>query len=215
MDRYRLLDPPHKGIRHLLGQWALATGNTDVHNADELAALKSLTNRVVFLLEDHARNEEEWIFPLAESRAPGSTTHILAEHEDMDNLLAQVATRIYALGAESTLEEVSGVYLALTHFQAHYLLHLLEEEQNFEPLLWSLYTDEELQEAEAKVAQNLDPQVLLMWFAVCVPARSIPEDAAVLRNIRQVLPTEQFDSVLAAIEPELPLERFSALLNEL
>lgn len=215
MSRYRLLDPPHKGIRHVLGQWALAAGSTDVRDRDELAAFTALTSKVLLLLEDHASNEEEWVFPLAEARQAGASAALHSEHEQLDELLHRVTSAIDLLGDESTEDDISAMYLAVTEFQARYLLHLLEEERVLEPILWSLYTDDELASAEAKVAQGIDPGMLLLWFAACAPARTITEDAEVLRNVRQVLPSELFAQVLAAIESELPSERYSALLDQI
>lgn len=215
LSRYRLLDAPHKGLRHLLGQWALAAGNTDVDDASELADFISLTSRVRLLLEDHARNEDEWVFPLAEARQPGACAGLHDAHERLDALLEEVFTSIEALGEKSTADDSWSMYLAVTEFQARYLMHLLEEERVLEPMLWSLYTDEELQIAEAKVAQGIDPALLLMWFAACAPARTLAEDAEVLINVRGVLPPEAFAQVLTVIEGELPAPRYSALISRL
>lgn len=215
MTRYRLLDPPHKGIRNLLGRWSLASGSTDVRTPAELHELQSLTAMVVALLEDHAANEADWIFPLLEARAPGSTAQLLHEHEELDAELLAARDQVMALASTSTVDEVLDAHLAVTAFQAHYLLHLVEEERDFEPRLWALYSDAELRGAEASVAASLDPSLLLSWFAVCAPARTVAENVDVLSNVRAVLPPEAFGAVLETLHRELPPARLEAILSAL
>lgn len=215
VNRYRLLDPPHKGIRNLLGMWSLASGSTDVRDTAELEALKQFTARVVALLEDHAHNEEAWVFPLLEARAPGTVAALHHEHERLDAQLRVVRDTISALTDASDSEAVLAAHLAVTEFQARYLLHLIEEDTEFEPRLWALYSDEELMAAEAAVAVDLDPALLLQWFEICAPARTIAEDIDVLRNVRAVLPPEAFSAVLAAIERTMPSQRFESIIQRL
>lgn len=215
MNRYRLLDAPHKGLRNLLGQWALVSGNCDPRVPEDLERLKSLTAHVVTMLEDHAANEERWVFPLAEARMPGATSALHADHENLDALLVSVTGKIERLSADSTPEVLSDMHLAVTQFQGCYLIHLVEEERDFEPLLWELYTDEELQAAEAEVAQSLNPALLLDWFAICAPARTDAENLEVLRNVHTVLPKEAFDAILARLSEVLPPSRYATIVEEL
>jgi len=215
MARYRLLDPPHKGIRHLLGQWSLASGNTDPRVPGEWDRFTTLTALVVTMLEDHGRNEEEWVFPLLDARIPQGSHALHADHEQLDTLLAGVNRAIQALDTSASADEMHAVHLLVSEFHARYLLHMIQEETTLEPALWDLYSDEELMAAEAAVAQSVDPQLLLEWFRACAPARTVREDVEVLRNVRVVLPPEAFAAVLDVVASALPEDRFSQILAAL
>jgi hypothetical protein len=56
-------------------------------------------------------------------------------------------------------------------------------------------------------------EVLLEWFAVCVPARTMAENAAVLANMKTAVPPEAFEAILGAIRPQISAERFADILT--
>jgi hypothetical protein len=215
MERYRLLDPPHKGLRYALAQWALASGNTDQRSETEVAEFQAMTTLVASLLEDHARNEEEWVFPLLTARIPDGAAGLHAEHEHLDASFGAVVAAIGEIHQGTTDDAMHAIHMAVTSFQAQYLLHMIEEETTLEPALWDLYTDDELRAAEAAVAQSIDPELLLAWFRVCAPARTIREDVDVLTNIRGVLPPEAFQVILSTLEDSMTPPRFAAVVQRL
>jgi len=213
MAGIRLLDPPHKGIRHLLGQFSLVAGRTDYDDPQELGVLRSLAHRVLTLLEEHARNEDDVIFPLLEAKEPGSTAALHADHAVLDASLASIVSRLDAMDGSQTREDAHAVYLDVTEFQARYLLHLVREEHDFEPRLWPHYSDDELRAAEAVIAQTMSPELLLAWFAVCAPARTIAENREVLANVKGVLPAEVYASIIDTLRPEFPAGRLERILE--
>lgn len=221
MNRYRVLEAPHKGIRHLLGEWALVSGNADASCAADIDALQSLTRLCVTLLEDHARNEDAWILPLLEATAPGSTHELDVEHQLMDESLIALSAQICAFdpdghGSEQDrAEEMDRLHREVTRFQARYLLHMYEEEATIHPALWDGYTDEELREAEARVAVNLDPALLLEWFRVCAPARPVADMRAVLQGLQPALPQEAFDGILAVLDSSMSEDRLHRIVDDL
>jgi hypothetical protein len=213
VTRFRLLDPPHKGLRFALGALALEAGRTDCADAQQVVALKELARRTLVLLEDHARNEDEHVFPLLEAKVPGATAALHRDHELLDTQALTIVSAIEALDGSQSPDDLHEIYLDITHFQAEYLEHLLLEERTVEPMLWEHYTDDELIAGEVEVATSMPFEVLLEWFAVCVPARTVAENAAVLANMKSAVPPEAFDAILGAIRPQISAERLASILK--
>lgn len=194
----------------ILGSWSLAAGRTDYTDPDDVRSFQELSARVATLLADHARNEDEHVLPLLERAAPGASADAHREHEDLEAELAPILAAIEALDCAHA--DQHDLYLAITQFQAHYLLHLVEEERVIEPALWKHYTDEELLADEAEVVQDIPFDLLLQWFAVCVPARTIAENRQVLAGVRSAVPAEAFEQIVEALRPVSSPERLSAML---
>jgi hypothetical protein len=213
MTGVRLLDPPHKGIRHLLGQFSLVAGRTDYTDLVELAELRDLAHRVLTLLEEHARNEDDVIFPMLEAKSPGATSALHDDHSVLDASLESIVSRLDAMDGTSSREDAHALYLDVTEFQARYLLHLVREERDFEPQLWPRYTDDELRAGEAVIAQTMSPELLMAWFTVCAPARTITENREVLTNVKGVLPPEIYAGIIETLRPEFPAGRLETILE--
>lgn len=213
MTGARLLDPPHKGIRHLLGQFALMAGRTDYTDPAELAGLRDMAHRVLTLLEEHARNEDDVIFPMLEAKSPGATASLHADHDLLDASLESIVVRLDSMDGTQSREEAHALYLDVTEFQAKYLLHLVREEREFEPTLWPYYSDDELRAGEAVIAQTMSPELLMAWFTVCAPARTIVENREVLTNVKSVLPAEVYAGIIETLRPEFPAGRLETILE--
>ena len=213
MTGVRLLDPPHKGIRHLLGQFALVAGRTDYTDPAELAELREVAHRVLTLLEEHARNEDDVIFPLLDAKNPGASALLHADHDLLDASLESIVARLDAMDGMQSREEAHALYLDVTEFQAKYLLHMVSEERDFEPMLWSHYSDDELRAGEAVIAQTMSPDLLMAWFTVCAPARTITENREVLTNVKGVLPPEVYAEIIETLRPEFPAGRLETILE--
>ncbi len=213
MTGLRLLDPPHKGLRHLLGKFALAAGRTDYADPVELAALRDLAHRVQTLLEEHARNEDDVIFPLLEAKVPGATAALHADHGVLDASLESIVARLDEMDGTQSREDAHALYLDVTEFQARYLLHLVREERDFEPELWPHYSDDELRAGEAVIAQTMSPELLMAWFTICAPARTVTENREVLNNVKGVLPPEVYAGIIEALRPEFPAGRLETILE--
>lgn len=213
MTGVRLLDPPHKGIRHLLGQFALVAGRTDYTDPTELAELREMAHRVLTLLEEHARNEDDVIFPMLEVKSPGATASLHADHDVLDTSLASIVDRLDVMDGTQSREDAHALHLDVTEFQAKYLLHLVREERDFEPMLWPHYSDDELRAGEAVIAQTMSPELLMAWFTVCAPARTITENREVLTNVKGVLPPEVYAGIIEILRPEFPAGRLETILE--
>ncbi|MEY2755326.1 MAG: hypothetical protein RJB65_1684 [Actinomycetota bacterium] len=142
MERIRPLDPPHKGLRHGLGQLSFMLGNTDFRDDNELARLRTLTDEVVTLLHDHARQEDEFIFAPAERFAPGSPAVDREQHDALHAAVEAIHARISALRPETSAGEVDEIIRAFRSFHVDYLVHMDHEESILEPILIAHQTDE-------------------------------------------------------------------------
>jgi hypothetical protein len=90
---------------------------------------------------------------------------------------------------------------------------MVREERDFEPMLWSHYSDDELRAGEAVIAQTMSPDLLMAWFTVCAPARTITENREVLTNVKGVLPPEVYAGIIETLRPEFPAGRLEIILE--
>jgi hypothetical protein len=172
-----------------------------------------VAHRVLTLLEEHARNEDDVIFPLLDAKNPGASAFLHADHDVLDASLESIVARLDAMDGMQSREEAHVLYLDVTEFQAKYLLHMVREERDFEPMLWSHYSDDELRAGEAVIAQTMSPDLLMAWFTVCAPARTITENREVLTNVKGVLPPEVYAGIIETLRPEFPAGLLEIILE--
>jgi hemerythrin-like domain-containing protein len=215
MDRELPLDPPHKGLRRHLGLLALETGRANWDDAASVAALKELAAFTFAMLAEHAMNEDDFLFARLEERAPGATAEIEAQHPVLHAQATTLAQRFAAIDVGLEPGPAQDLYLDMCRYQAEYLLHLDGEDRHIEPMLLEHFSDLELASIQVEIAQVSPPNVLLDWFAVCVPARSDADNRVVLGRMKQMLPPEAFAAIEATVAGVVTPERRTKLFDQL
>jgi hypothetical protein len=215
MDRLRPLDPPHKGLRHGLGQLSLALGTTDFGDVDDVARLRALTAEVVTLLHDHARQEDLYIFAPAERFVPGSSAVDREHHAALHASVESIHARIDALDPGASAAEIDDIVRAFRSFHVDYLVHMDHEESALEPILIAHQTDEEMIADQGVIMQTVPFETLLLWFKYIVPARGTRDNRQVLAGFKSAAPAEAFDAVCALLRDVLPPDRYSAITDGL
>jgi hypothetical protein len=213
MERFKSLDPPHKGLRNALGQLTLLTGKTKFSDHQQVEKLKKLADEVFFLLKDHTKTENEFILkPLEEKNALAAEPYF-EDHTDIEEWENHLLDSIKNLDGTQTDDQGHLIYLNLCDFQSAYLDHIDEEDVELEEKLQKHFSDEELIQHQIKIMQQMEFSTLLLWFKYIVPARRIEENAQVLRNFKSNAPDEAFQAVIQTIQGELSHEEFEAIIK--
>jgi len=208
----------HKALRLFMTRTLTRIGSADPRDAGDVAAALAMLERLLGMCEFHLKDENEFVHPAIERARPGGAARIAAEHEhhveafaDLRDLAGMVrhcpeATRAVALAR---------LYRALALFVADNLQHMHVEETEHNALLWSAYTDAELQRIEQAIVASIPPELMneaLHWF---LPALSAPERAGMLAGMRMALPPEAFAGVLGIAERTLEPRDHGRLLEDL
>ena len=198
-SRYDLYAGIHKALRLFMTRTLCRAGSTDPGDAEEVAAMLDMVNRLLGLCELHLKDENDFVHPALEAAQAGSAARMAAEHvhhaeaiADLRDLAGLVADSRDAARAAAC----SRLYRALALFVADNFQHMEVEESAHNPMLWAHYSDAELLAIEQALVASIPPPAMfeaLHWF---LPALNAPERAAMLAGMRQGMPPEPFLGVL-------------------
>ncbi len=141
--------PAHMGLRFRLYTLAITAGKLDDTNQTALEAFYQELATTQALIRFHDQWEEEGIHPLLAGKVPGGAERLEEEHRALehmlDNLVASV-NGIRSTAADFEKRPALGLecYLALNRFIEFLVGHLNDEEEQIQPTLWRLCTNEEL-----------------------------------------------------------------------
>jgi iron-sulfur cluster repair protein YtfE (RIC family) len=146
MTRIDLYRSVHKGQRAHLFSLAVELGRTDPDEGLAIAALSARLEGAIAELRQHAANEERFIHPLLQSRAPHIAAALEREHEAVEFSLAALEDELRRL-AESPQDRAmvcADLYRTWCRMLSAYLAHLDAEERQAMPALWQTCSDEEI-----------------------------------------------------------------------
>lgn len=216
MNRMKIYDVPHKGLRNALSQFSLLAGKTDYSNKMEIEKLKEFGNDVFELLTLHAIDENEVSLAELEQRFPGSTKHDIKDHERLHQLQHSLEEKLSTLFSDSqkgksVVEAGSEFYFLLNEFLGTYLLHIAEEESVTQPLFWKYFTDEELAAHRGKIMSKHPPETLFLWFRFVIPAQNHQERIGLLGGFKKMAPAAFFNQGMEVIREVLAEKEFENL----
>lgn len=209
----------HKGLRLAQCQLLARLGNTDYENAEVVRQLMADMRALLGLAASHVEHEDRHIHQALRARAPDSTRTIDEQHDDHREAFKALESLVAATEAAPSGERAAAgrrLYLAFAAYVGGDLEHMHEEETVTAPLLWSLYSDEELIEIETRIVSSIPPEKSLAFMRFMIPAISPAERAALLGGMKLHAPREAFDAVIEfAARPNLPAAEFADLVRRL
>ncbi len=191
---------PHKGLRNLLSQLSMLSGNADYSSAESLENLKKLTKELVTLLDLHVHSEEDVLLPALEVKLTGSTRENVEEHEQLEKEIKAFDEQLKNITIDSTPDLGVKFYESVFNFHSKYIAHMAMEESEINPVIWANLTDEELMELQGQIMASLSPDNIMMWFKYIVPALNPFERTIILGGFKQNAPAEFFDQVLSMLK---------------
>lgn len=219
-QRIKGFDVPHKAIRYGLGQLIFLTGKTNYTDQAEVETLYQLGTEVLTLLTDHAHHENDVTLQELEKRAPGASHHDSEEHERIEQEQAQLEAVLTAIlnqsqkGADPSAKGVE-FYTALCDFTSMYFWHMSGEETETQELIWTHFTDEEIQGFQKQIVASIKPDLMLLWIKYIIPSQNLSERTGFLNGMKSKAPEEFFASVMSVVKDSLPEEEFQKLEEEL
>ena len=216
--RFDMYGAIHKALRAFMADTLLSVGRMDVD--DEPQLVRSL-QRVFDLLEfcqQHLQHENSVIHPAMEARAPGSSTHIDAEHvqhvahiERLSALAGQVLRGLP--GARPAAAQA--LYHALSAFIAHNFEHMLEEELEHNAVLQAHFSDAELLQVHDALVASIPPAEMMVVVRWMVPFMNPTERTAMMADMQAHAPAPAFQAALEVVRPHLDEGEWAKLTRSL
>jgi len=219
MQRVKLFEAAHKGLRNALSQFSFLLGKCDFNNSVDIAKLHSLGKDVFMMLSTHANDENSVILTALEEKIPGSSKHDMEDHERLEqeqDAIEKLLDDIKELNAKGAEASGSGaeLYIKFSKFHGDYLLHTVEEETETQRMLWENFTDQELHVMRGKIIGRFTPEAFEKWQSYIMPAITQSDLLMMLGGMKANAP-EQFTKLVVMAEKFLPAEEFTAIKEKL
>ncbi|HWA07422.1 MAG TPA: hypothetical protein VG961_12795 [Ignavibacteria bacterium] len=219
MQRVKLFEAAHKGLRSALSQFSFLLGKCDFNNAVDIAKLHSLGKDLFMMLSSHANDENSIILAALEAKVPGSSKHDMDDHERLEldqTAIEKLLDDIKELNTNGVDASGSGaeLYMKFSKFHGEYLLHTVEEETETQRLLWENFTDQELHAIRGKIIGRFTPEAFEKWQSYIMPAITQSDLLMMLGGMKANAP-EQFTRLMVMAEKFLPAEEFTEIKEKL
>lgn len=215
METIRIFSAPHKTLRKTMAAFLVLAGQTNFKNKKAIEKLKITGKEMFFLLTSHAETEDKIILSLLESKFPGASEHDKLDHLKIEKLQHELEINLNLLSTSVTDNEAHEFYLKFASFFSLYLEHINEEETVTQKLIWeNLSVDEQLGIHKTIVAK-MNPETYLIWMKHMFPAQNEKENLAMLAAIQQNMPAERFAALMELLENNMAEKDFSSLKIQL
>ena len=186
----------HKTLRLFMTDTLTRVGRLDVADAAELAAVLHQVDDLLLACRHHLAHENQHVHTALESRRPGSTQRVAAEHEEHLDAIAALGADAAALQAMPSAGAAHRLYRHLALFVGENLVHMNVEETAHNAALWDLYGDDELMALHQRILASIDPAEMAATLHWMLPALTPAERAELLGGMQQQLPPEGLRQVL-------------------
>lgn len=208
----------HKALRYAMQTTVLRLGNTDVGDTEAMREVLAQLRELLDWLSEHLECEERYVHNALERRRRSATLQdVRADHQAHVRHIAML--RADANAVEGTLssslevsrERAHQLYLSLARFVGENLVHMSFEEFKMNPLLWELFSPEELRCIVGSIVQSKSPEQWARTTRWMFPALNASERFAVLRGARSLAGPDVFDRLLAEAKAWLSAEEYAEL----
>jgi hypothetical protein len=213
MARIDLYRNVHKGQRAHLFSLAVELGRADYEDTAKINALATRLHSALAELRRHAENEDRFIHPLLDARAPKIAAMLEREHDDLEPVLAEVEERLKGLQSApgSLIETGAELYRAWCRMVSDYLAHIDAEERIGMPALWDTCTDNEILAVIRAFVASRTATEQIDDLRCQAPALSPQERAMLVTSVMNGgAPAEPVWASLAAVLPSHDLARLRA-----
>jgi hypothetical protein len=189
----------------------------DPRSPESVGALVGHLGMIRMILDIHAREEDNNVYPMIEERLPGITATFTLDHEHERELFAAIDEDIAALQSGSAPDpEATGrhLYRNIVAVTSHLIAHMDKEEAYPYTKFTELLSDEEEMVIVGEVLNSIPDQALAMgmpWQA------GFLSDEEVLGNIDlylKVLGPEKQRAFIGPLANGLPPERWQSFVQQ-
>jgi hypothetical protein len=171
--RVDLFSTIHKGVRAMLFELSHTAARTDINSTPAIDELFGHVDRVLSLLDEHAKLEDEFIFPVVRSLDPSLADELAADHRGLHAVQREVELAAEALAlTDLSQRPTAGAQLVrvVNHMIAVQLLHMNREETEVNATLWAGLSDVDLGAIRARVTRSIPSERMALWLAILQPA---------------------------------------------
>ncbi|MEQ9021350.1 MAG: hemerythrin domain-containing protein, partial [Pseudomonadales bacterium] len=191
---------------------------TNIANKEECRLMVDKLEHSLELLEEHARHEDEIIFPAIEKALPGITEESTEEHEAYSKKVERLRALLADLKMAVRKDEIPNAMVAnlrikFTDFIAYYLLHMNHEEETLLQASIQHLSSDELLNVRLRVQLDTDPERYTEWLQWMLPAMDLSELVPLFRQVRQNAPPEVAQKFDAIGNECIPEHRWNSLLE--
>lgn len=210
--------PVHKGLRFIQCQLLSRMGSVDLLDKIALQMLLDDLEGFYCMLESHMEHEERFVHPALERRRAGAAAGLDDAHEEHRRGIIELralATALEQASNEKSPGLARRLYQRFGAFVAEDFEHMRVEEVVIQPLLEELYSAEELKSMVDALIASIQPDVLMAFLRVMVPASSPEERVKLLSKPQEAMTREAFAGVLALVSQTLSAYEFQELKRRL
>jgi hypothetical protein len=180
----------HKAQRVRLFDLSGLIARSDFDDATDVEHIKTDLSHMLQHLREHAAIEDKYIHPLYRALAQGEASiDVAAEFDAEHEMLEQEVAHLEGIVNEGRWSELSRAY---NGFLGRYLVHLQEEEEAQEAVLWEHY-DAELTETFARFQSERSPEKMREDLEFFLPALSAPELTMIFTGMKLKAPAYVFE----------------------
>lgn len=193
----------HKALRLFMTDTLVRVGSLDVDDREEFASTLGQVQQLLDACHSHLEHENRFVHTALESRQPGATARVAAEHDEHRDAIAALEADAAALRALPHAAAVHRFYRHLALFVAENFEHMNLEETAHNAALWASHSDAELQAVHQRLVASIAPAEMAMFTRWIVVAASPAERAAMLGEMQRQMPPEAMRAVLDNVRPQL------------
>lgn len=202
LPRQDLYAAPHKGLRHFMTDTMVRLGMLDPEDGAAAGEVISQLRGLLRQMAHHQTIEDRFVLPAIEARRPGASAGNASDHHHHVRTMAALGDRTTAV--ERAIEAASPdryvlahrLYLEVSAFVGENLTHMAVEETQLNPLLWTLYDDDELRAIQAQILAWETPEQMTVGVRWIVPAVNPAERAQLVTGARAMLVPAVFDQLM-------------------
>lgn len=194
LDLYRNV---HKGIRVMMFDLVAKAGRLDFTDAEALREFRAQVRDVVELLTSHAHTEDTFVMPLVKQLSPTLHQELNEEHEDQEARLPYLVAALEQLDPKhpAAADRGHSWSVQLSRIVGELVVHMADEEEKINPILWHGLTEEKLIETEQQLVGSIPPEKMARYLTWMFPAMNHAERASFLGTIQQGAPEPVFQFI--------------------
>jgi hypothetical protein len=202
-DIYRNI---HMALRALMMETLSAVGRMDAEDEAERAPILAQIRFLLAFCQMHLEKENRFVHPAMESRAPGSTASIAADHVEHVQAFANLESDIALVetaGANAKPEAAFALYRNLGLFVGENFVHMYEEETVNNAVLWRTHSDPEIAAIEQAIIAQVPPEMKPQVMRWMLPALSPQARAQLFRLMAPTMPPQMVQGILMMLKTHL------------
>ena len=165
----------HKALRGGLLSLDIDAGRLDWRDDAQVQDFTRRWEQVTTLIKSHAGHEERHLWPLLESKQPGSVAELGVGHDPIDADFDAAHALLKDVLADPSPAAGLTFYRALNRLVSHTLDHFANEEPAVMDVLWATCTDEELAAARAALMAEIPSNEAAWTFELMAQSCTVDE----------------------------------------